>query len=131
MVSPFAQTALVAAGGALGAVARFWVYQWTSAIARSVTVYATPCINLVGSFVLGFFVGASLGRDVSAEWRVFVIFGLCGGFTTFSTFSIEIVQQIADRQFGAAAVYALMSVATCVAGCALGIALGRATFGNA
>ena len=108
----------VALGSALGGVARYGV---GLAVARVVGVafpWGTLLINVVGSFVIGFY-GALTVADgpmpASAELRAFVLVGLCGGFTTFSSFSMQTVDLLRGGEAGAAAIYIAASVALCLA----------------
>jgi CrcB protein len=82
----------VAIGGALGSVGRFWLNGLISARFGETFPWGTMLINITGSFVIGFF--ASLtgteGRWlVSPAFRTFFMIGICGGYTTFSSFSLQ------------------------------------------
>jgi CrcB protein len=81
---------LVGAGGALGSMARYWV--WTLVAPRSAGFpWATMAVNLSGSLLVGFLAGVLTGRlDDTVRFSVF--FGLLGGYTTFSTFSVDTVE---------------------------------------
>jgi len=86
------RTLLIALGGALGALGRYWVSGWVSRIgSRPIFPLGTLAVNLIGALLLGAFLGYSLsGRHiVSPALRSFVAIGLLGAFTTFSTFSWE------------------------------------------
>ena len=101
----------VALGGAVGASARYAVAEWAR----------------VGSFALGLLLRwAHLTGAPSVEWRAFLVVGLCGGFTTFSTFSGETFSLLDAGEYGRAALYATLSVLVCVAAVALGVATARA-----
>ncbi|MCH8491850.1 MAG: fluoride efflux transporter CrcB [Idiomarina sp.] len=87
---------MIALGGALGAVARFWL---TRAISWrfSSTVGATLLANVVGSFMLGFVLVFAVQNNVlniPQQWRVFIEIGFLGGFTTFATFAVELRSMI-------------------------------------
>ncbi len=83
---------LIALGGALGSVLRFWLSGLVAAQVGETFPWGTLAINVTGSFVIGFFATLS-GPDgrafVSAETRQFVMTGICGGYTTFSSFSLQ------------------------------------------
>lgn len=117
---------LVALGGLLGSVARYWlsgaVQQW----ADSDFPFGTLAVNLAGSFVLGAVMVLSLDRGViEADTRTFLTVGFCGGFTTMSTFSYETLALIRDGDVLAAGVNAVLSVVACVIAVWLGMAVGR------
>ncbi|HQU05038.1 MAG TPA: CrcB family protein, partial [Acidocella sp.] len=84
----------VAVGGALGSVARFWLANVMVLATGPAFPWGTLLINVVGSFIISFF-GAFTGHwprfAVPNEVRVFVTVGVCGGFTTFSSFSLQTV----------------------------------------
>ncbi len=93
---------VVGAGGAIGAVLRHWVYTYTKlADADSGFPTATLAVNVVGSFVLGVAVLAGWGDSTMQ----FLGIGICGSFTTFSSFSVETVRlwEAGDRRLAAAA----------------------------
>jgi CrcB protein len=122
----------VAIGGALGSVARFWFANWMAVVTGAEFPWGTLVINIVGSFVISFFgvlTGTAARFSVPYEARVFVTVGLCGGFTTFSSFSLQTVELVRTGQPGRAAVYVLASVSLCLAGCALGVAAASALAG--
>src|SRR5438876_11070332 len=82
---------LVAVGGALGTLARFGISLMTLPISKDMP-WGTILINISGSFVIGFFGTLTLANGkypVSENARLFVMTGLCGGFTTFSAFSLQ------------------------------------------
>lgn len=117
--------ALVALGGALGSVARFWLGAAVMRLTGGDFPWGTVLINILGSFVIGWFAAltAASGRlPASAEWRAFVMTGLCGGFTTFSAFSLQTVELARAGQGAAALANIGLSIAACLAATLLGIA---------
>ncbi len=116
----------VAVGSALGGMGRFWL----SAVAARAWGAAFPWgtilinINIGGSFVIGFFgtlTAAADGRfPVPADVRAFVMVGLCGGFTTFSSFSLQTLDLLRDGRMGEAAANVALSVALCLGAVAAG-----------
>lgn len=83
---------LVAVGGALGSVLRFWISGVVAESSGQTFPYGTLVVNVSGSFVIGLFAALadSQGRWlVSPSIRLFVMIGLCGGYTTFSSFSLQ------------------------------------------
>jgi fluoride exporter len=119
----------VALGSALGGMSRYWL---GGVIARGVGddfPYGTLLINVVGSFVIGFFGTLTLPdgpRPASLDARLFVMVGLCGGFTTFSSFSLQTFELLRSGEGIRAAIYVAASVLLCVAGAAIGHALASA-----
>jgi fluoride exporter len=109
----------IAAGAALGANARYWIGALTKASTQSFP-WPTMLINILGSALLGAFTAAALLRGWGWQWRLFFAVGLCGGFTTFSTFSYEVIDAFYERSWRVAALYALLSFVLCVAGCLAG-----------
>jgi CrcB protein len=109
--------AWVALGGALGSMARFWMADAVAALTGPAFPWGTLAINIIGSFVIGLFYALSGpgGRvDVSSDARIFVMIGLCGGFTTFSSFSLQTLLLFQDGQVLRAGAYVLGSVALCL-----------------
>lgn len=100
----------VALGGALGASARFGVGKAVASIGTS-WPYGTFAANMAGSFAIGFILAAFLSNAAAdSPLRLFLIVGFLGGFTTFSSYALEIVQQLQRGDMGVALLYALSSV---------------------
>ena len=81
----------VALGGATGAMARYSVYLLVNRLIETPAPLATWTVNMVGCLLIGFLVPLMSGASVSSHWRLFVLVGFLGSFTTFSTFSLESV----------------------------------------
>lgn len=113
----------VAFGAAAGGVLRYWVALWFGSRVSSGLPWGTLFINVTGSAFIGFFSTLS-GPDgrlfVAPQVRLLVMTGICGGYTTFSTFSLETLRLMQDRQYGAAAMNAVGSVLLCLLGVWLG-----------
>jgi CrcB protein len=120
-------TALVALGGAIGSVGRFWLATAMTRLTGPGFPWGTVLINVAGSFVIGWLAGLTMqGRyQNAASLQAFAMAGLCGGFTTFSAFSLQTVDLIRAGQPLAAAANALGSVLLCVTAAAAGLSLGR------
>ena len=88
----------VAGGGALGALARFWVAGWVQQWTGPSFPWGTVAVNLAGSFLLGFVVQASLVGGWTGELRLLVAVGFLGAFTTFSTFAYEALELLRGGQ---------------------------------
>lgn len=118
----------IAIGGALGSVSRFWLNGLVSQ--RFDTFPAgTLVINVVGSFVIGVFGALTVPEGkMSSESRAFatqfVMIGLCGGFTTFSSFSWQTLNLLRDREWLYAGGNILLSVTLCLVATWLGYLLG-------
>ncbi|MDE8346918.1 MAG: fluoride efflux transporter CrcB [Acidocella sp.] len=113
----------VALGGALGSVLRFWLATTIALAVGSAFPWGTLLINVLGSFVISFFgmlTGSVPRFAVSNDIRVFVTVGICGGFTTFSSFSLQTVELARTGEAARAGLYVAASVILCLAGCALG-----------
>jgi len=124
----------VAIGGALGSMARFWLANAMAVWAGAEFPWGTLLINVLGSFVISFFgmlTGTFPRFAVPYEARVFVTVGLCGGFTTFSSFSLQTVDLFRTGEAMRAGLYVATSVTLCLAACALGFAGAAAVGGRA
>jgi fluoride exporter len=102
---------LVGAGGFIGSVARYFVSKLNIASGLFSVPVGTLIVNVLGSFILGVLVGLA-GRNAAftPEWRLFLMVGVCGGFTTFSTFAGENLTLMHNGQFMAMALYTGLSV---------------------
>ena len=118
--------AAIMLGGALGSAARFAMATWIGGRVGESFPWGTWAVNVLGSFVIGFFV-ALTGPDgpllVSPVVRSFVAIGILGGFTTFSSFSLQTVALAQDGQWFWALGYVFLSVTVCLLATAAGIAL--------
>jgi len=102
---------LVGIAGLIGGIARYWMQGFVSEWTRSDFPYGTLAVNILGCFLIGFFFALAEERAlISAEWRIFLTTGFCGGFTTFSTFSFETVSMIRQGEILFAGLYVGMSV---------------------
>ena len=112
---------VVAVGGAIGSMRRAGISVWLPSVgAFPLTTFA---VNLLGSFAIGL-TWATLARiDASALWSAFVITGVLGGFTTFSSFSLETLQLFEQGAWQTALLYVALSLVTCVLGAGLGVGL--------
>ena len=111
----------VATGGALGSVLRFWLGGIVGDKAGA-AVWGTLFVNVAGSFLIG--LAAALGKD-HAFTRHFVMAGVMGGFTTFSTFSLQTLDLFRDGSTGLALANIALSIALCLLGVWLGSLAGR------
>ncbi len=120
------QVLAIAAGGAAGAVLRFWVSSGVYALVGRGFPYGTLAVNVGGSLIMGLLYVLMLDRmSVAPEWRGAILIGLLGGFTTFSTFSIETLNLIEQADYLKAALNMVVSVVACLAAVWLGVLIGR------
>lgn len=116
----------IALGSAAGGVLRYLIGGLVQRSAGGSFPVGTLVVNITGSFLLGLLYRYAVDMPaISAEVRAMLTIGLCGGYTTFSSFSFESVRLIEDGQIGRALLYVGLSVLLCLAGTALGIAAGR------
>ncbi len=116
----------IAAGGALGSLARYGmssaVYAW---LGRGFP-WGTLAVNLLGSFLMGLLFVLLIERlSWAPEWRGAILIGFLGAFTTFSTFSIETLNLLEEGAMMAAFLNMVVSVWLCVLLCWAGVILGR------
>lgn len=117
---------LVAVGGAVGSVCRYWMTILAAQWLGEAFPWGTVGINVLGSFVIGAFaaltaIGGSFEGNMSL--RLLVIVGICGGFTTFSSFSLQTVLLLRSGQSMAAFVNIGLSVLLCLLATVAGAAL--------
>ena len=119
--------AAVAVGGALGSVARYLVAIAVGRALGAAFPWGTLIINIVGSFLIGVFVESfALAWSTSQMVRVFLTVGICGGFTTFSTFSLDAIVLMQRGELWSAAAYIIASVALSILALYVGLQLVRA-----
>jgi len=119
----------VAVGSAIGGVCRYLVglalptllCQGYGGQTAGGFPWATLCVNVLGSLVLGAVSGVLSSHGGSAALRAFVIVGFCGGFTTFSTFSNESLRMIESSQWGMLAIYMTLSLIAGIAAVWIGV----------
>ena len=120
------QTLAIAAGGAAGAVLRFWMSNGVYAVLGRGFPYGTLAVNVLGSLLMGYLYIAMIERmGVGAEWRAFVLIGLLGAFTTFSTFSIETLNLLEQAEYAKAVANMVLSVLACLGATFVGVLLAR------
>ncbi|HZQ46656.1 MAG TPA: fluoride efflux transporter CrcB [Verrucomicrobiae bacterium] len=118
---------LVALGGALGSVSRFWLSGLVAARYGETFPWGTLAINITGSFIIGIF-GALTAPDVASPHRATIIqlfmVGICGGYTTFSSFSLQTLNLLRDREWLYAGGNVILSVVLCMVAVWVGFLLG-------
>jgi CrcB protein len=116
----------IAVGSAVGGMARYWCYGIAARVAGETFPWGTLMVNVVGSSFIAFFAALTgpEGRALVAPGvRQFVMPGICGGFTTFSTFSLETLNLARDGQWMKASLNILSSITLCLIGAWLGYIL--------
>ncbi len=102
---------IMGAGGFLGTIARYMVGTWIGQKWGRSFPLGTFCINISGSFLIGLFMTLLTERIlVDARWRLFLVIGICGGFTTFSTFEYETGALLRDSEWLLGGAYVALSV---------------------
>ncbi|MDE1174583.1 MAG: fluoride efflux transporter CrcB [Parvibaculaceae bacterium] len=121
---------VVAAGGALGSVARYLVGVWSMRLFGIGFPWGTLAVNLVGAFVIGLVVELSaLKLQLAPETRLFIVTGILGGFTTFSAYALEVSTLMQRGNHALAALYAFGSIIAGVGAIFLAIFIVRRIYG--
>lgn len=110
-------------GGLVGVVARYQLGAWISEWNSGAFPWATLIINITGSLAIGFFMRYLTGVASSPNMRLMLTTGFCGGYTTMSTFSYELVNLFTERQYTLGVLYLsstmIFAPLACIAGFAL------------
>ncbi|HEY8258184.1 MAG TPA: fluoride efflux transporter CrcB [Gemmatimonadales bacterium] len=120
----------IAAGSAIGGVSRYLLGGVVQRWMDTTFPIGTLLINVTGSFLLGAIIRFAVDTpSISPEMRAFLTIGICGGYTTFSTFSYETAVMLEDGEWSRAAVYVAGSVALSLIATFLGFAAARVALG--
>ncbi len=116
---------LVATGGAIGAVLRL-ILTNLSKYFFATNVYGTLSVNILGSFLIGYLITSNILRNFSEDFiKFFLIVGLLGSFTTFSTFSYEVLSLIMEKKIFVSLTYIFFSISVCILSAYLGIIINK------
>lgn len=98
---------LIGIGGGIGSMLR---YGASLLVGQKTFPLATLLINIIGSFIIGLVIAAALKQDINNNWKLFLATGICGGFTTFSAFSLENLQLLQNERYGLFVLYLALSI---------------------
>ncbi len=102
---------LVGAGGGIGSIARYLCGRWIGSAYPSAFPAGTFAVNIAGCFLIGLFFGLTIkSTGFTNDWRLLLMTGLCGGFTTFSAFTLESIQLLKQDKTGLFFLYIAGSV---------------------
>ena len=101
---------LIGTGSFIGGISRYLLSHFIQTKLFSTFPFGTLAVNLLGCFAIGVVFSLSEKISMDSEWRLFLATGLCGGFTTFSAFSIETLGMLRDSQFLFAGAYIISSI---------------------
>ena len=116
---------LVATGGATGAVLRFILTNLSKSLFAT-SIYGTLTVNILGSFLIGYFITSNIFKNFSEDFiKFFLIIGLLGSFTTFSAFSYESLGLIMEKKIYVSIIYIFFSISVCILSAYLGIIINK------
>ena len=116
---------LVATGGATGAVLRFILTNLSKSLFAT-NIYGTLSVNILGSFLIGYLITSNILKNFSEDFiKFFLIIGLLGSFTTFSTFSYESLGLIMEKKIFVSIIYIFFSISVCILSAYLGIIINK------
>jgi fluoride exporter len=117
---------IIGLGGFIGAILRYSISGWVHKVVSSTFPYGTLAVNILGSFILGFFLILAEERfSFSPLWRSFIAIGMMGALTTFSTFSYETFMMLQDNLYGQALLNIGVNVVVTLGAVWAGMSLAR------
>jgi fluoride exporter len=114
---------LIFVGGGIGSLLRYFLSKYSQQFVSNGFPVGTLAVNIVASFILGLFIGKSLANQEAA--KAFIAIGICGGFSTFSTFSNDTLQLILSNKLTEAALNILLNVIFCIFATYFGILITK------
>ncbi len=116
---------LVATGGATGAILRYILTNLSKTVFMS-SVYGTLTVNIIGCFLIGYLITSDFSKNINENFvKFFLIIGLLGSFTTFSAFSLEVVDLIISKKILIALIYFSISIFICILFAYLGMLINK------
>ena len=117
---------LIGTGGLIGSIARYLTASYFTKVFPSAFPYGTFIVNVVGCLIIGIVFGLSERFSwLTPEWRFFLATGICGGFTTFSSFAYENIKLIQEGNFLVFAAYSIASFALGLLAVFIGLTLTK------
>lgn len=117
---------LIGIGGFLGSIARYLTASYFTKFFPSIFPYGTFAINIIGCLIIGIVYGLSERFSwLTPEWRLFLVTGLCGSYTTFSAFAYENIRLLQNGDYLAFASYSAASFVLCLASTFIGLILTK------
>jgi len=127
-MTPWWMTLWIGLGSALGGMGRFWVSGWVASRIGETFPWGTFVANVTGCILVGFLAALTVPEGrlwMPPRWSQFLILGLCGGYTTFSSFSLQTLHLVRDGEWLYAAGNVALSLVACLVGVWLGYLLGE------
>ena len=116
---------LVATGGATGAILRYILTNFSKTLFTS-SIYGTLTVNIIGCFLIGYLATSDFSKNLNENFvKFFLIIGLLGSFTTFSAFSLEVVDLIISKKILIALIYISISILVCILFVYLGMLVNK------
>lgn len=112
---------MIFVGGGLGSVARYFLGSWISKIYVNPFPFGTLTVNIVACFLAGLLAGFAVHRTSQSFINTFLVIGFCGGFSTFSSFTLESAKLAGNSLTGLAGLYIVLSVFVCLSATFLGL----------
>jgi CrcB protein len=117
---------MVAIGGAVGSVVRFWISTLLAKRFTETFPIGTLAVNVSGSFIIGVLAALAKSEAFSSSTRAFLMVGVCGGYTTFSSFSLQSLQLLQNGNYYYAGLNTVLSFVLCMIAVWLGYLAGLA-----
>jgi len=117
---------LIGLGGGIGSIARYLSQRWFAINYASTFPWGTFAVNIIGCFLIGLFWGLSFKSfDTNESWKLFLMTGICGGFTTFSAFTLEGIGLLKEQKTGLFFSYMAASISIGLLATYIGMKLTR------